>query len=442
MKWHLYILLISCIALKTKISAQNFKIYGCVKDANKPLQSVVIKLQNSSYNTVTDKNGMFELIVPYQKKLAITLSLLGYEKQFKTIEFNENKDSLFLNIELKKSYINIEGVNIYANKKPDTLVGSPKFSIYDFDFYEDKFILLTSEKNMDKAELKLADVNGNIITSYPVPKDAGEAKELYHDYMGYTNLICSNYVYRINFYLERFVLIPLTPKDVDEYIKPIIDTINGKIIFTDYWKHYPAFNYFSYSERDSLKQCLISIENKELMHAYNFEYYNLKPREKLEARRLAEEYNTDKRIIASLMNGFTKSLFYEPPFAPLYIINDTISVFDHYKDYLFHLNNKGQFIDSVKISYNHPKNWQEWKHQMLKDDKENKIYAVYAKSGRKYIKEICYRTGKELGKYHLQFHSADKLKIRDGYAYYIYRPFESTQEKYFYRELISLEKTN
>lgn len=442
MKWQLYIWLIGCFITNTQIKAQNIKLYGCVTDSNSPLQSVVVKIQNTNYNTYSNRKGMFELIIPFQKKTTINFSLLGYQKQSKIIVLNQYQDSLRVNIELIKSFISIEEVNIYANKKPDTLVGSPKFSIYDFDFYEDKFILLTSAKGMDKAELKLADVNGKIITSYPVPKDAGEAKELYHDYMGYTNLICENYVYRINFYIERFVLIPLNPKDVDEYIKPIIDTVDGKIIFTDYWKLYPAFNYYSYNETDSSKHHLISIENKELMHAYNFEYYNLKPREKLEARRLAEEYNTDKRIIASLMSGFTKSLFYEPPFAPLYIINDTISVFDHYKDYLFHLNSKGQFIDSVKISYNHPKNWQEWKHQMLKDELENKVYAVYAKSGRKYIKQICYRTGKELGRYNLQFHSADKLKIRDGYAYYIYRPFESTQEKYFYRELINLEKTN
>ena len=97
-------------------------------------------------------------------------------------------------------------------------------------------------------------------------------------------------------------------------------------------------------------------------------------------------------------------------------------------------------MDSIAITYNHPKNWKEWKHLMLKDDIENLIYAVYDKNGHKYIKQISVQTGKELGKYTLQFHSADKLKIHNGFAYYIYRPFESTQQKFFYRELIRLEK--
>jgi hypothetical protein len=333
----------------------------------------------------------------------------------------------------------MDTVSIYSSFKPDTLVGSPKYSIYDFDFYEDKYILLTAPKSLEKAELKLADASGKIITTYAVPKEGGEAKEFYHDYMGYTNLVCKNYIYRINMYHERFVLIPLSIQDVNAFIKPIVDTINGKIIFSDYWKEYPLFNYYSFDERDSLKQRIHTVEDEELMHAYKFEYYSLMPKEKLAARRLAMELKTDKHIVASLMSGFTKSMFYEPLFAPLYIIKDTICVFDHYKDKLYHLNRNGAKIDSVTINYNHPKNWKEWKNKMLKDDIENLIYAVYEKNGHKYIKRINSKTGKEEGKYNLQFHSADKLKIHDGYAYYIYRPFESTQEKFFYREYIKFE---
>lgn len=69
-------------------------------------------------------------------------------------------------------------------------MGSPSYSIYDFDFYEDKYILLTAIKSLEKAELKLADANGKVLTTYIVPKNGGEAKEFYKDYMGYTNLIC------------------------------------------------------------------------------------------------------------------------------------------------------------------------------------------------------------------------------------------------------------
>ena len=421
---------------------QSITVYGTVTDADshKPLQGAAVQIQNSTYGTATSYNGNFTLVIPYKKHFSVLFSILGYNKRVKEIDITEKKDSVFISVSLLRFYSFIDTVSVYSTAKPDTLVGSPKYSIYDFDFYEDKYILLTAARSLNAAELKLSDESGKILTTYTVPKEGGTAKEFYHDYMGYTNLVCENYIYRINMYHDRFVLIPLGIEDMNTFIKPIIDTINGKIIFTDYWKDYPMFNYFSYTEKDSSKAKLMSIEDKELMHAYNFEYYSLKPREKLEARRLAMDLKTDKHIVASLMSGFTKSMFYEPLFAPLFIIKDTICVFDHYKDQLYHMDKYGKKIDSIAISYNHPKNWKEWKRRMLKDDIENSIYAVYEKNGHKYIKQISTQTGKDLGRYSLQFHSADKLKIHDGYAYYIYRPFESTQEKFFYRERIKLDK--
>ncbi len=434
---------IFAISLSLCLKAQQtITVYGKVTDGNthKALQGVSVQLQNSTYGTNSSKTGTFSFTIPYKKHLSVLFGLISYTKRVKVIDMEENQDSVYVSVSLAPSYSFIDTVAIYSTMKPDTLVGSPKYSIYDFDFYEDKYILLTAARSLNTADLKLADQSGKIITTYTVPKEGGMAKEFYHDYMGYTNLVCENYIYRINMYHDRFVLIPLAIQDVNTFIKPIIDTINGKIIFTDYWKDYPMFNYFSYTEKDSTKAQLLTVEDKELMHAYNFEYYSLKPRAKLEARRLAMDLNMDKHVVASLMSGFTKSMFYEPLFAPLFIVKDTICVFDHYKDQLYHLDKHGTKLDSIAISYNHPKNWKEWKHQMLKDDIENLIYAVYEKNGHKYVKQISTQTGKDLGRYSLQFHSADKLKIHDGYAYYIYRPFESTQEKFFYRELIKLDR--
>ena len=430
------------LGIVASLNAQNITVYGKVTDnaTSKSLPFVSVQIQNSNYGANTNKNGSFSISVPTKKHLSVLFKLLGYTNRVKELDIEEGQDSILINVSLSQSYLSLDTFTVYGKVKPDTLVGAPDYSIFDFDFYEDKYILLTAEKTLENAQLKLADANGKILTTYFVPKEGGEAKEFYRDYLGYTNLVCKNYIYRINMYHDRFLLIPLKVEDVNAYIKPIIDTVNGKLIFTDYWKEYPLFNYLSYNETDSTKKQLLTIEDKELMHAYNFEYYSLKPKDKLEARRIAMDLKMDKHVVASLMSGFTRSMFYEPLFAPLYIIKDTICVFDHYKDKLYHLDKNGVKIDSISINYNHPKNWKEWKNKMLKDDIEDLIYAVYDKNGHKYIKQISTQTGKELGKYTLQFHSADKLKIHNGYVYYIYRPYESTQEKFFYRELITLDR--
>ncbi len=429
--------------LIVKANGQSLTVFGKITldSTDQPVKHVIIQVKNIAFRTYSDTEGNYSITIPYKKHVSIVYKVLSFKTKVKEFYPSPDIDSIKVNINMVSIANDISIVSVFATRKPDTLLGSPDYSIYDFDFFEDKFILLTAARSLKNANLKLTDAFGKIITSFKVPEDGGEAKEFYHDYMGYTNLICTNFIYRINMYHDRFVLIPLSAADVNTYIKPIVDTINGKIIYTDYWKDYPMFSYYSFNEKDSVRKPLYIVENTDLMHAYNFEYYSMKPRARLDARRLAMDMNVDKHIVAALMSGFTQSMFYEPLYAPLYVIKDTICIFDHYKDRLYHFNKEGFKTDSFAIKYNHPKNWKEWKNKMLKDEIENKVYAVYEKNGHKYIKEISLRTGREMGKYNLQFHSADKIKIQDGYAYYIYRPFESTQQKFFYRELISLQKT-
>ncbi len=156
----------------------------------------------------------------------------------------------------------------------------------------------------------------------------------------------------------------------------------------------------------------------------------------LEARRLADYYKTDVHIVAALMSGFTQSMFYEPLYAPLFIINDTICIFNHHNDYLYHYGKDNNLLDSVKINYHHPKNWREWKKKLFVDEAQNKVYAFFSKDEHHYIKQIDFRTGQAVLTYKLKNHSAEKLKIKDGYVYYVYRPFGSMQERYLYREKI------
>lgn len=427
-------------ALCIQAQAPSVTLCGRVisQSSQKGISDAAVEVPGSDYAAVTNAEGFFKIAVPRKKHVSLSFRHLSYQARTREID-TDAKDSIYLVVALTEKEHALGNVDVYSSFKPDTLVSSPRFSIYDFDFYEDYFILLTAYKSLEKAQLKLADYSGRVLHTVDLPQEAGMAKELYHDYMGYTNVICEHSIYRVNVFNNTLVLMPIDAEDYNAFVKPVIDTINGKLIFSDYWKDYPLFNYYAYNLADSSRQSLLTITNEDLLEAYNFEYYAMKPREKLEARRMAMDLKTDKRIIAALMTGFTKSMFYEPLYAPLFILKDTLCIFDHYRDMLFHFDKQGRRLDSVAISYNHPKNWHDWKRVMVKDELENAIYAVYDRNGHKYLRQIDHRTGKDRGLYSLQFYSADKIKVRDGYAYYIYRPFESTQQKFLYRELIRLE---
>ncbi|MGZ4156550.1 MAG: hypothetical protein ACXVED_05280, partial [Bacteroidia bacterium] len=162
-----------------------------------------------------------------------------------------------------------------------------------------------------------------------------------------------------------------------------------------------------------------------------------KGKDQLYAMRIADQYKIDFHRVAANMTGLTSSMYYTPLYAPLFVINDTVCVFDHYSNAILKYDQKQQLLDSVHIDYNHPKNWRDWKHEVIVDKVTNEVYALYERGGFYYLKNIDMKTGKIKGSFKLTNQYVDKIKVQNGFVYYVYRPFESLQEKFVYKELIS-----
>jgi hypothetical protein len=145
----------------------------------------------------------------------------------------------------------------------------------------------------------------------------------------------------------------------------------------------------------------------------------------------------DKRIIAATMTGFPESIYYTPLFAPMFVTHDSICVFDHYTDSLVIFNAQMKQIGAEHIDYHHPKNWKDWDRTMYKDETTGEVYAQFENGGMVTLKKIDLATGKVAGEFRITNKYPKQIHIRDGNVYYIYRPFESVQKKYLYRERIS-----
>jgi len=409
------------------------------KETGNIIQNVSVKVNNSTYTTVTDNKGKFIFHITKVKHYSLLFQTLGYKSQVKEIETDYLNDTIKVFVFLKLDSVMLLPVVISAKLKPDTVFGTNKYSIVDFNFYEDKFILLTFFKSMDKTTVRLVDEFKNEVSKVEVPTSSGNAKELFEDYMGYTNVICRNAIYRVVVRNEEIKLFELPMEDYIALVKPVIDTSGSNLVFSNYNPNFPMFSYYFYNLMDSSYKAFATIIDKNLMDLYRFEYYFLKPAEKLEARNFAQEFKIDKHVAAAMMTGFTNSIYYTPLYAPLFVVGDTIRIFDHYKDYLYHYNSKGNKLDSMPISYHHPKKWKEWKNVMIKDVINGNIFAIFSKDGHKYMKKINYRSGKEEGIYKIIHFSADNIKVKENFIYYVYRPYESTQEKFLYKEKIVLK---
>ena len=398
--------------------------------------SVNIRVIDHYLGEKTNREGYYELALPKKNSFQLEFSHIGYSTQSKTIyryQF-KNSDTLELNIELVFSPFELETIEIADKPIPVPVFKSEKESVADFEFYGENLLLLTYEKRLEKeSKVLYVTEEQDLISSFFVP---GLAKELYTDFLGNVYAVCEEKIFQIEIKNDNLVLFEISVDDFETIIKPCVDTLAENIYFSTYNPDFPAFDYYAFNTMDSTYKYLQYIVHDYHMEIFRAEYKYMSGRDKLEAFRKELETGIDKEIIAGFMTGYSRSMNYKPLYAPLFVIKDTVMIFDHYSGQLFKYDPAHQPIDSISIDYFNTRKRSEWRQQLLKDEITDRIYAVFQRVGKMYLKEISTETGKVIGENQLYYRYVENTKIKDGYAYYIYRPFESTQKKYLYRELL------
>ncbi len=408
----------------------------------KPLEGVQVVVKTPPTAILSGKNGKYGLTTIRKTGLEISYRSFGYATVVKILTpqllAQCINDTLVLNIKMEQQSVILPEASILAKSGPDTVIGNWKFFIEDYAFVNDsQLLLLTYEKSLKAARIMLATRQQKIIDAVAVPI---EARELYLDYQGHVNVMCKDSAFRIHVFADMHIqLMALPYTDFCERVLPCIDTLGGKILFSNYHKAYPAFSYFTYNPRDTTVFKLRTIVDGPLLAQYNWEFDYLKPKDRLYARKMALETGIDERIIAATITGFPQSQYYTPLYAPMFVVHDTICVFDHCADKLFRYNRNGQAIDSSAIKYHHPKNWKEWSRKMIQDEHTGELYALHDRGGFTYLKKIDLNTGNVIGTFKISSIYAKHIHIRDGVVYYIHRPYESIQTKFLYSERIVLD---
>ena len=426
-------LLLGVLLLSYFTKAQNYVVVsGLVSDAktNTAVENVHVKVNQRNIITKSDANGNYIIKFPQKKRITLVFSHTSYETVYYPIV--AEKDTIHLNISLKEK---VESLPVFDyTEKPKIVFKSAKISIADYEFYEDKFLFLVYGKRLNKdSELCLVDENENIISKHFVP---GEPVELYNDYMGNVNLICKKAIYRVGVNNDKISIYELPLDDFNQLIKPIVDTLDGTILFSDFLEQFPRFKYYAFNPEDTSVTVIKELVNKDMDWRYNFEYEFLSNADKQFAKRMAKRLKGyDRYDVAAHMTGFANSFLYEEVYAPMFVVNDTINIFDHDKSTIWKFVDDTVEVDSVPFTYHKPKRKNEWKRQLIMDEVNGDIYGVYLRNGYYYLKLISSSSGKIVSEKKLHYQYVEKLKVKDGFIYYTYKPSQSLTKKFLYKEL-------
>jgi hypothetical protein len=428
-------LLIAFTFASTSMLSQNkiVVIGKIINELSVGVESVHIKVQQQNIISKSDKNGDYKLELYSNKRVTFVYSHTSYETNYELI--NLNKDTIYINVKLKTKVEPIKEFVVESESKPEPVFRSTKISISDYEFYEDNFLFLVYGKRLNKdSEIYLVDENENIISKHYVP---GEPVELFTDYAGNINLICKKSIFRVEIHLNKISLFELPLDDFKQLIKPIVDTLETNLLFSDFLHQFPRFKYYAFNTADtnSTLKVVKEIVHKVMDHQYGFEYYNLNNAEKQFAKRMAKRLKEyDKYDVAASMTGFSNDFLYEEVYAPLFVVEDTIHIFDHYENKIWKFVDDTVEVGSTDFNYHNPKKKSEWKRKLIMDEVNGNIYGVFLRNGYYYLKEINRNTGKIDSEKKLSFQFVSKIKIKDGYVYYTYKPKQSLLKKFLYKE--------
>jgi len=437
MKKHYLFLLF--IVLQNSIFSQIITVKGKIVDSD--LQGISHTKVVYSYRfedyVITNEKGEYLFEIERSKLDSIVFKHYGFDTKTIYVSTKEKnnikKNTLIINVTLNYHQFNVVEISV----KPEEVFGSIEYSVADYEVYKnEKLVLLTYEKNQKKGSvIRLVDENKKELDAFYFKE---ETIELKRDFTGNIHLITKNNVYWLKISNNTFNVFQEDKPFYFKYVAPIIDTLNDRIYYSNYSDIFPAFNYLEFNKTDSVYKTMIAVIDEPMMEQYRAEFKFVDARTQLWAHRKELDTGIDKEIWVGAAS-FTNSLYYEPLYAPLFVLNDSVFIFDHYKNKLFKYTPTQGTIDSVSISYHLKSKKSGWEQPLIQDKITGKIYALFMRGGYTYLSLINSNTGKVSKTFKLFYKYVEKIQIINNEVYYIYRPFESIQKKYIYKEKLTLK---
>ena len=398
---------------------------------------MIVPIVNGKYTeeSYTNLSGIAHITVGSADTVKFHFDHAAYEvRNAPDARVYKNADTITIKLKLAWARV-LREVEILAPGVPDTVYHSERLSVYDFDFLPDgKMLLLTYPKNYKKGTELLYFEEYN--SSFEIPTKE-KPLEIIRDFRGNPHVVSENNVMGISNYGGKVQLSNIDKAYYMSYIAPIVDSNTSRFFFSNYNELYPAFDYFTYNFVDSSYKKIAQIEDEFMMELYRSEYKWVDIRTKIWAKEKEFETGIDAEVWVGA-TYFTQSLYYKEVYAPMFSRNDTVFVFDHYKNLMFRYDNKGDLMDSLPIYYHLRPKESGWKKLLLQDQVTGQVYVVYENAGKTTLQHFDCVTG-ELGEIiPLSFRYADNIVLRDNFIYYIYRPFESLQKKFLYKEKMAI----
>lgn len=279
--------------------------------------------------------------------------------------------------------------------------------------------------------LVLLDTLFNELASCPVPEDV---YGLRHDLRNTVLIEGTEHAFSVERGAGVLELRPFGLDDLRHAVLPWTDSIPGWVVGTRTNEGYPAVDHLAHAPLLDSTAVICSVVDTFMMDLFRSTYKYLKGPEKVQAMTLADELGVDKETVAGYMGGFQHNIWYRPVYAPLFVVGDTLLVFDQVRARMRKFTRDLVPVGEAPLPYLARQERRDRVERIMQDRKAQGLYAVYARYGATWVRPIDPVTGALGDRFRITNGYPERVQAHEGYLYYISRPYGSLQKRTIYRE--------
>lgn len=391
---------------------------------------------------VTDARGGFSLDAPEIGDLRLVLSHLAYAPLERVVLWADRMAQQPMRLVMVQKVYQIPEVTI-RRPAPELVFQRPNLHVGDHRVTDEGIWVLAYERPQlwhrqenageqlfREARLVLLDTLFNEVASLRLP---GEVRCLYLDHRQRVVVDGRDEAWVAQLRRGNIILGRIQRSTLQEAILPWTDSIAGHLLGSTRTRDWPAFDHVRYDPVSQEQLAICAVQDDFMMELFRSQYKYMSGRDKVIAMNMEKRSGVDREVVAGFMTGFQRDPYFKVPYAPLFVMRDTLCVFDHARIRIRRFTTEGEPIDEVPMQH---VNERGWRSKLIQDPTDGRVFALFSKGMHTYLRSIDPASGRMGDRMPLTHPFPKEVQVHGGHAYYVYRPPGDLDRRALFREAL------